>query len=80
MVGAGNLYGVIDVLDDFFITDTRQFAPLDGFARELVAFEELASFVIATAFGHFLLDGGVDFGIRLFRVGEIPGLESRRDN
>src|SRR6202040_2152998 len=71
IVGAGNFYGVIDVLDDFFVAYPGQFSLLDSFACELVAFEQLASFVIAAAFAHFLANGGVYFWVGFFGVAEF---------
>jgi len=71
VIGARNFYGVIDVLDDFFVADTRQFPLLDSFACKLVSLEELASFVIAAALVHFLANFGVNFRISFFRIAKF---------
>src|SRR5271165_4870520 len=76
MAGADEVYGVVDVLDDFAPIDARELALLDVFAGEAVAFDEFAGFVIATAMLDFGFDGFVNFGVVLLRVAKSLAEES----
>ena len=71
MVHAGDLYCMLDMLNDFSELHAREFALFHVFAREAVALDELAAFIVAAPFRHFRADGFVDFRIGFFRIAEF---------
>src|SRR5215472_5237341 len=71
MIHTSDFHGVIDMLDDFTPVDAWELPPLDVFAGEAVAFEKLASFIVAATFLHFFANGLVDFWIGLLGVAKL---------
>jgi len=71
MIDAGDFYGVIDVLDDFGPVHAGKLAGLDIFADDLVAGDQGAALVIATAFFDFGIDFLLEFGVGGFDVAEF---------
>src|ERR1700682_143029 len=62
---------MVDMLDDFAEIHTREFALLDVLARDAVAFDELAAFVVAATLHNLGADSLVQFRISFFGVAEF---------
>jgi hypothetical protein len=60
VLDAGNFHGMVDMLDDFAEIHARKFALFHVFARDAVALDKLAAFVVAAAFRYFRADVLVD--------------------
>src|SRR5208337_27719 len=76
MIDAGDFYGVIDVLDDFGPIDAGELAGLHVFADDLIAGDQGAALVIATALFDFGIDFLFKFGVGVFNVAEFLAEEA----
>src|SRR5208337_3579698 len=76
MVDAGDFYGVIDVLDDFGPVHAGKFAGVDIFADDLVAGDQGAALVVATALFDFSVNFLLEFGVGAFDVAEFLAEEA----
>jgi len=62
MVDSGNLHSMVDVVDDARPVDAREFALFHIFAGDPVAFDQLATFLVAAALMDFDGNGWLILG------------------